>query len=447
MSDSANYPDVLGLITGGARCNIGAAQVAVAVRPRIVRAGRPFEVILLVQNASDGEIDVTMALHLPSHDAKRQRERFIGRTQRMVVSVKGAEVGYVTLPVTTLPDTAVSDAYKIGVEVEVKSLGKANRIRANDGGGTLRLETLREGSKAKIEALKSTSYVTSKPFARSVIDVPLTVMSGVVGAITDFTPGWTSVCKVTDYGDDRLLLHRFGARVQVSTLPNLKRDIIYAPLLEATKSRFAGAGYPLHEAEAAAIARLLTLILEYATPRFNAHGNVAAGVYDIESMLMRDPFKLDPLPTFPHWFRSFIAAQEQDERVASYPEQVIPRYFYDDLLRDGLDFGFSLVDAATGEDLGSAEERVEYREGLIAALGANSDIDFSRVYLPLVMGGILINDLLAIDRENPADLLRSVSSTLEERVSELSDSDEGVYIMAKEIIARMGQRYGLIAGR
>ena len=31
-------------------------------RPRIVRAGRPFEVILLVQNAVDDDIDVTMAL-------------------------------------------------------------------------------------------------------------------------------------------------------------------------------------------------------------------------------------------------------------------------------------------------------------------------------------------------------------------------------------------------
>ena len=164
-------------------------------------------------------------------------------------------------------------------------------------------------------------------------------------------------------------------------------------------------------------------------------------------MLMRDPFKLDPLPTFPHWFRSFIAALEQDERVASYPEQVIPRYFYDDLLRDALDFSFSLVDGATGEDLGSAEERVDYREGVIAALAAKSGIDFSRVYLPLVLGGILVNDLLTIEREIPADLLRSVSSTLEDRAAELSESNEAVYTMTQEIIARMGQRYGLIAGR
>src|SRR5215468_1697322 len=102
MSDSVNYPDVLGFLTGGQRASFGAAQVALAVRPRLIRAGRPFEVILLVQNASDGAIDVTMTLHLPNIDARRQHDRFLTKTQKLVVTVKGAEVGYVVLPVTTL---------------------------------------------------------------------------------------------------------------------------------------------------------------------------------------------------------------------------------------------------------------------------------------------------------------------------------------------------------
>ena len=45
MADATNYPDVLGFLTGGQRSNFGSAQVALAVRPRIVRAGRPFEVL------------------------------------------------------------------------------------------------------------------------------------------------------------------------------------------------------------------------------------------------------------------------------------------------------------------------------------------------------------------------------------------------------------------
>ncbi|MEP7291459.1 MAG: hypothetical protein ABI835_06725 [Chloroflexota bacterium] len=441
MSDSTNYPDILGLITGGSRSSIGAAQVAVTTRPRIVRAGRPFEVILLVQNASDGEIDVTMALHLPASDAKRQRDRFITRTQRLVVNVKGAEVGYVMLPVTTMPDTAVSDGYKIGVEIEIKPLGKASRVRASDGGGQVALDLMSDESKAKIEALKNVIFTTDKNFGRSIIEAPLTVMSGGVGAITDFTPGWVSICKMSDYGDDRLMLHHYGPTVQVNTLPKLKRSIMYPPLLEATTARFAEAGYPLKDAEASAIAKLMTLILEYATPRFNAHGSLAARSFDVEALLNRDPFKLESPPAFPHWFRALLHILERDERAASHAAQVIPRYLYDDLLRDAIDFGFDLATEATGDDLGSPEERAAYREGILGALH-DTGLDFSRVYLPLIMGAVLINDQLTLEKEDPSELVRMVAAALRGRSDEVSRTDEGVYIMAHEIIARSGQRYG-----
>jgi hypothetical protein len=90
MSDHVNYPDVLGAITGGARCNIGVAQAALAVRPRVVRAGRPFEIILLLQNASGVDVDVTMTLHLPEVDAQKQRGKFVSKTTRLVIGMASA---------------------------------------------------------------------------------------------------------------------------------------------------------------------------------------------------------------------------------------------------------------------------------------------------------------------------------------------------------------------
>ena len=445
MSDSVNYPDVLGLITGGQRCNISSAQVALAVRPRIVRAGRPFEVILLVQNASDGEIDVTMTLHLPDADAKKQHDRFITQTQHLVVGVKGAEVGYVVLPVTTLSDTAISDGYKIGLEVEVKPLGKASRIRSAVGGAPVRFERLGDETKAALEALKTLTFYTDK--RRNLLEAPVTVMSGSVGKIADFTPGWVNLCKLSDFGDNRLLLHAFGPMVQTITLPKLKRALLFKPLLDATDSRFAEAGYPLKAAETFAIAKLLTLLLEYATPRFNAHGNIAARNFDVEALLMRDPSSFEQPPVLPNWFQSFLTTLERDERAANLPAQVITRYLYEDLLRDAVNFGFDLVSEATGEDLGSAEEQGLYREQLITALTNKSGLDFNRVYLPLVMGGLLINDLLILGKENPAELLREIGAALEVRSRELGETDQAIYTMTNTILARAGQRYGFQVGK
>ena len=446
MSESLSYPDVLGLITGGQRCNIGNAQVALAVRPRVVRSGCPFEVIVLMQNASDADIDVALTLHLPGVDAKRQRDRFITQNQRMVVRVKGAEVGYVVLPISTLADTAVSDGYKFGVEIDVKALARGNRIRKSEGGGSVPLETMSDETKAALDALKTLTFYTAKHMARNLIDLPVTVMSGTLGSLADFTPGWVSLCKVSDYGDTRLLLHHFGPTVQVNLLPKLKRALLFKPLLDTTTQRFADAGYPLKEAEAEAIAKLLTLVLEFATPRINAHGNIAARNFDVEALLLRDPFTFDLPPVFPFWFRAMIATLERDERAASYPEQVIPRYLYHDLLRDAANLGFDLVNEATGEDLGSAEEQALYREQIITLLAAKAGLDFNRVYLPLVMGGLLISDQFVVAKENPADMLRDIGSALQDRFAELQETDHAIYAMTNSIIARAGQRFGFYLG-
>ena len=65
-SSALNYPDILGFITGGPRLNAGVVQIALATRPRVVRAGRPFEAILLIQNACDANAVSYTHLTLPT---------------------------------------------------------------------------------------------------------------------------------------------------------------------------------------------------------------------------------------------------------------------------------------------------------------------------------------------------------------------------------------------
>ena len=50
---------LLGAVTGGERLNLDVVQCALGVRPSSVPAGKPFEAILLLQNASDVNVDVT----------------------------------------------------------------------------------------------------------------------------------------------------------------------------------------------------------------------------------------------------------------------------------------------------------------------------------------------------------------------------------------------------
>lgn len=446
MSDTVNYPDVLGAITGGERCNFGVAQAALAVRPRVARAGRPFEVILLLQNASDAAVDVTTTLHLPDVDAKKQRGKFVTKNVRLVIGMAPAEVGYVVLPATTVADTAVSDAYKVAVDVDVKTLHKPNRIRQTEGGGDFSVEFLKPEAKEQFESLQTLSFSTTKRTGRNIIEAPLNLMSGTLGQMTDFKPGWVSICRLVDYADPRPMLHRYADLMRISILPRMKRHELFSPLLETTKDRFRDADFPLYEAEAVLIAKLLTLILEYAAPSESAHGFVAAGKYSVLPLIERNPLGIESPPVVPHWVQGMLQLVDRDTRVAYHPVLTLTRLLYEELLFDATIHAFELVERETGEDLGSPLEIEGYARTLAGMIKNKERLSFSRVYLPLVLGGIIVNDKMPASKESPLDLLRSLSTALQERAVELGEDEAALIDMTKRLIDRTGQKYGLRPG-
>ncbi|MGB1286081.1 MAG: hypothetical protein ACPG7F_06070, partial [Aggregatilineales bacterium] len=131
MANDLNYPDVLGYITNNTRLNVNVLQIAAALSPRVVRAGRSLEMHVLLQNASDAELEVIATLRVPDRDAKKQKERFVTKADRLRIGLPPAGVGLVILPVSTLPDTAPGAGYKIGMDVKMKPAkrGRPSRIR------------------------------------------------------------------------------------------------------------------------------------------------------------------------------------------------------------------------------------------------------------------------------------------------------------------------------
>ncbi|KXK23601.1 MAG: hypothetical protein UZ15_CFX003000549 [Chloroflexi bacterium OLB15] len=106
MAGSVNFPDILGELTQGARVQFGTVDAAVALRPRTPRAGKPFEIIVLLQNTLAAPVDVIVSLRLPEQDAKKQYGQFIAQSNRVIVGMRAAEVGYLSFPAMTLPTTS-----------------------------------------------------------------------------------------------------------------------------------------------------------------------------------------------------------------------------------------------------------------------------------------------------------------------------------------------------
>ncbi len=438
MSDT-NYPDILGYITGGARYNVNVAQIALAVRPRIVRAGRTFEAILLIQNASDVNVDVTASLQLPRDDAQKKPDRFIIKSERLLVGLRPAEVGYVTLPITSLPDTAVSDAYKLAMTVDVKPLKKPQRIRLPEGGGEVITEYLDNGILDRLSDLKRLTYSTNRRgIVGATLEASFNVLSSQIGQIVDLRPDWISLWRMSNYRDDRMLLRQYGDLLRDKVLAHISRAETYQPLLDETLRRFQAAQYDLQPIEAHYITKFLVLLLELGATTEDAYDPLSHERYNVRLHLKKDA----DLSALPAWCRGMLKAIDAAPATADAPVEALCSTVYDELLRDAIQHGFDLIQKMTGEDMGSPDEIRDYTDKLIRRLLKAEALSLADVYLPLVMSGVLAYDRVLQPDETIGDNLKALSDTVKARRSEVDSQTEIVWSMAAQLVDRTLQKYG-----
>jgi hypothetical protein len=441
-----NYPDILGYITGGERLNVNVVQLALAVRPRVTRAGRPFEAILLIQNASDVDVDVTATLQIPEMDARKQKKRFIAKTERLVVGLRPAEVGYVVLPLSSLPDTAVSDSYRVGMAVETKPLGKPRRVRLPEGGGPVVLELLADETQARLNELKRLTYSTAKRgLVGAALEASFSVMSGQIGQLADLKPGWISLWKMSDYyKDERLLLERYGDLLAGKVLPQLKRLKLFSPLRQATLQRFQAARYPLKPIEAFYITKLLVAILEMAVPKEDAFDYLSDDRLNVSLLLKKRPASDDsgsvPMPS---WCRAMLRAIDHNETAAERPAHALATTLYDELLRDAMRHAFNMIKTVSGVELGSEEDMQAYAEKLIGEIRQPSrPLTFTDAYLPLIIGGFIFFDRVVMPEEKIGESLAEMAGALQERAAERDEDSDLVFKLAEQILDQALQKYG-----
>lgn len=443
MSDNAaiNYPDILGTITNGQRINLSAVQVAMTVRPFVVRAGRPFEVIMLIQNASNVKVDVGVKLQMPERDANKKKGRFVTKVDHLVIGVAPSEVGYVVLPMSSMPDTAVSPEYKVGMELVIKPLGKPQRTRLPDGGGEVPFDHLKAEVVEKINELKRLKYSVSKHLGLgTTLEASFSLMSGRVGSMTDLQPAWVSLWTMADFIDDRELLKRFHETLRVKVLPMLGRESVFKPLLDETTKRFAEAGFTLKSVEANFIARLLALLLEYSVPERTSNES-AAGIYNILPLLNAERLaSSDPLP-LPKWVGGYLRALVRDERAARFPVMAITEFAYNDLLSDAMHHAFEIIEVNSGESMGGNKEREEYIQQVLHLI-SEKKLDITHVYMPLVMGGIIMYDRMLLENEKLGELLDDMRTILDERGPELSSEDTAISRLTSRLIDQAMMKYG-----
>lgn len=444
MTQAPNYPDILGYITGGERYNLNVVQLALGVRPRVVRAGRPFEAILLVQNASNVNVDVGVQLELPERDARKQKGMFTAHNNRLVVGLRPAEVGYIKLPVASQPDTAVDNDYSLGMQVKVKPLAKPERVRSTQGGGPIPFENLPEQAQITFDELKKLMFSTEKRFAlRDALTASFSVMPGRLGQIANLQPGWVNLWSMSDHIDQDVLIQRYSHAILNRVLPQLRPRAVLDLLREETMRRFAEAGFELYPSEAAYIGHLLAHILAMAAPQENTIGNLSNPVFNVQLGLQHymDSEYTEPVE-FPRWFEGFLRIIARNEELMNVAPKVISKMLYIDLLRDAIPYAFMILRTVTGEDIGSDAEIEQHRQQIIDYLSGDTRLDFTHTYMPLVLGGIANSSQTVWPGEDGENLLRELEDALQERTLDLANEDLVVSNMAKDLVNRSARQFG-----
>ncbi len=423
---AVNLPDMLGAITGGERVNISVMQCALGVRPRNVPAGQPFEVILLLQNASDADVDVSLRVRLPERDANQKPNRFFAQRERLLVGLRPAEVGYVTLPASSSPKTATGEDYQLVVDLGVKVVDgrKPRRVRAPAGGGVLVETELSEEVQERIWELEQMVFSTEQ-VGRSSLAVSFGIKPSTLGTVADFSPGWTSLWTMRDHVDERLLVDRVRDPL-VALLPRLKRDNVFFPLLDRVQTRFReSGGYPLRAGEAVVIAKLLTLVLE--------QGVLELGE-DLEAL---DELEVKP----PAWLVRTCRVLFDRPEAAQNAGFLATELIFDELMGDAIRLGLTMVGTVLDEDFGDEQDQDRLVDSVMTRLESRG-MDFQHTYLPLVMGGLIANARVVMPQEKARETIWLLRKNREQRASEQDETNASIFQMVDQLIDRALDRAG-----
>jgi hypothetical protein len=432
MPLAPNYPDILGYITSGERFNVGVVQAALALRPDVIPAGNSFELILVLQNNSDVNVNVAITLYLPECDTDKKTERFFTHKDRLNIALQPAEVGYVSAPLLSLPDTAISDTYRIGVNLEATPLSKPYRIRQTDRPREINLDYyfyVSEDSINQLMLLKWLSFSTAKKsLLTNVIEVPFKITAQEIGKFSKLKPRWISLWSLGSHSDARPLFERYRESFVQIILPQLTRHNLYKALFKSTDHRFKAAGCQLEPVETHFIVEALLSLLEMASAtsdqdHIDYPGNES---YRVKQLFQQNwPLDGQPVP-LPYWCRGLLEMMGLDESVSQHPERALAGPLYSLLIRDAIDHSFQVLKPITSEMLVEADDIRVYSELFVEMIERKrSGLTFTEVYLPIALAGVVTSRVGTVTGETLHNLLVQLYDLSEKRWSP-SNEDEQV---------------------
>jgi hypothetical protein len=404
----AQYPDVLGAITGGVRVNLEHLQAAFGIFPQRVFLNQPFEVFLLLQNMVNEKLDMQIELKLPVLDSERRKVQLDTPKTSIGLTLGPAEVGIWRTPVSVRTPPSVGGVrLPLYANVKPRPGRKAQIIRPPDGGP---LPSVLSLSPFKLLALRDLGFKGewTNNGIKTYVDVESRALPPVKSTLqTRFESLWAQQALEKE----RALA---SAKIQEARRVALGVDVgsAYPALFAAVDERFARAGMPLHPGEVRAIAKLMAYTIDEAP-------EIQAGYLEHSS-----------------WFQRLCQTLAGEPNAATmHRDDIILQYLFEALLEDSVLMGFEMLKSHIKENLGDAKEQREYARRVVKWLLGQSETDLTYIYLPLVLAGAAVDRMVTIPRpDDPYALFDQLREARDGRVSLISGEATVIFDMLETIL-------------
>jgi len=407
------YPDVLGMIAGGLRVSFGdTLQAAVGIFPKSAYLNQPIEVIVILQNMTNQNVDVQVTLQLPRRAPDGSPMKLTTPQRTVTMTMSGGAVGILRMPVMAQPPTEPATDVPAQVNIKYRSRGGGKQVRLPTRGAP---PTVLSVSPFKLQVLRDVEWV----------DHPLDAPPENITAYFDIAPKvlpepqqalkpsyevlWTQEKMPAER---RNILSKVDeARVLAASFT---RPAIFEPLLNAVTEVYAACGLPLHPGEASAITRML--------------------VYMLEQRSQLDPnFKMEEQ----RWFQTLCQVLAHDEKIAQWePGEIITRYLFDPIIYEAVLLAFTVIRPRVRVNLGDRAERVNYANRMMLWLGGQAEPDLVYIYLPLALGGILVNHQVTWRGDNPWLVIDGLREAYRGRVRLVEGSKMEIFDMLDQLLER-----------
>ncbi len=413
------YPDVLGAVTGGVRISMNHLQVAVGIFPKQAYINQPVEVAVVLQSMVDQSMRVKVAVRVPAED-KQGRPVVIGIAKKMVaVGLRPGEVGVVRLPfVPHLPTKPGKDLpVRVAIRYRLPVEDDSEFIRPPDGGPPPSVIGV---SPFRLQVLRQIAFDAHTWNESAEI---ITTYFNIAPKRIPHQPRDLEYSYETLWAPEQIEQERKQAYSHIGEAREIAKGLAhpsaYWNFLDTIGERCAKRGMPLHPGEAKAIAKMLSYTVD-------------------EAPQLEPDFKLENM----RWFHTLCQVLAQDEsRVNMDRGELITTYLYEAVIYDAVLLAFKVIAFRVKEDLGNKSEQINFASRILSWFSGHGQPDLNYLYLPLILGGVAVNRLVLLNREdNPWTMLSELREAQKGRIRLAPDEETIIVFEMLQALLEQAER-------